>query len=108
MSTNVLLIFQVRNELKLPRMQIVQYDCGHIVRLPFSAYNTAAFHLEAPRQGSIVVTVAEKDGSCYITVHTMPRSSSPVHTNPYLVEYTLHSSSMLVLDTLLARYWGSP
>lgn len=89
-------------------MQVMQYQCGQIVRLPFSASNTAAFHLQAPGQGSMVVAVAEVDGECRIMVHTMPRSSSPVHTSPYLTEYTLHSSSMLVLDTLLARYWGNP
>lgn len=89
-------------------MQVMKYQGGHIVRLPFSANNTAAFHLQAPGQGSMVVAVAEGAGKCRIMVHAMPRSSSPVHTSPYLTEYTLHSSSMLVLETLLARYWGSP
>lgn len=90
-------------------MQVVRYACGRIVRLPFCAGNTAAFFLQAPGLGSLLVAAAAVDSGEYrITVHALPRGSSPVHTGPYFTEYKLHSSSMQILHSLVARYWGSP
>eukprot|EP00892_Ulva_mutabilis_P007502 jgi/Ulvmu1/5123/UM021_0140.1 len=105
---SVLKLTHVRNAVYATlRDQVLRYDCGQIVRLPFCSCNTAAFLLQASGSGSILVAAtADDSGKCCITVHALPRGSSPVHTSPYFTEYTLRSSSMLILDGLVMRYWG--
>ena len=73
------------------------------MQLPHGKDALLSLLLSAPGQGCMAVTCL-LDGR--ISIHAMPRGSSPVHTCLWLTEYRIHSDSLFVLDDLLVRFWG--